>query len=538
MASHQEDTKDPKTISVVPGKDEENFVGSDDILKGAQQATNAEHSMTFKNAIRKYPKACAWSFVFSAALIMEGFDKAFVTAFFAFPAFQNKYGKLTADGTYQIPADIQAAISNCVNVGQIIGLLLNGHFADKFGYRAVMLACLFLMMCFVFLQFFAVSIYMYIGAGLLLGIPWGAFQTLTTTYAAEVCPSILRPYLTMLVSLCWSIGYLLGTSVLRGFLQMEGQWAYRIPFALQWVLPIPLSIGVFFAPDSPWWLARRGRMEDAEKALRRLQTNAEDDEIADTMSMIIHTVKLEDENKDASTYKDLFAKKHRRRTEITVMTYVIQELVAPLMSYIVYFLQQAGVPTTASFNFAIGQYSLAIVGVFIAWTYVNKIGRRPIMLWGTLFITVTTFVIGFLGIPDTTVHTNFAYGVGAILLVQYFALFLSVGPIVYTIVTEVPSNFLRIKSVAVARACYNIGVLVAGQLVPRMVQKAAWNWGAKSGFFYGGIMAIGLTWAFFRLPETKGRTFAEIDVLFENKVKARDFAKAKVDLANETVTVN
>lgn len=49
-------------------------------------------------------------------------------------------------------------------------------------------------------------------------------------------------------------------------------------------------------------------------------------------------------------------------------------------------------------------------------------------------------------------------------------------------------------------------------------------------------MAMGLIWAYFRLPETKGRTFAEIDILFKNKVKARDFAKTKVDLSTQTVS--
>ncbi|KAL1863081.1 hypothetical protein VTK73DRAFT_6461 [Phialemonium thermophilum] len=91
-------------------------------------------------------------------------------------------------------------------------------------------------------------------------------------------------------------------------------------------------------------------------------------------------------------------------------------------------------------------------------------------------------------------------------------------------------------SVAVAAgATYNVFVLIAGQLVPRMVQMVAWNWGAKSGFFYGGLMALWLVWAYFRLPETKDRTFAEIDISFKNKVKARKFRTTMVDLATQTV---
>lgn len=536
MVQHQEDTNDPKSINVLPEKDEEHYISPDDILKGAQQATDAEHNMKLIEGIRKYPKACLWSLLFSSALIMEGFDKAFITAFFAFPPFQERYGKLQKTGEYEIPAPLQAAVSNGVSTGQILGLLLNGFLADRFGYRLVMEGCLFLMVCFIFLQFFATSIYMYMGAGILLGVPWGVFQTLTTTYAAEVCPNVLRPYLTMLVSLCWSIGYLVGTATLRGFLSMEGEYAYRIPFALQWILPIPLAIGIYFAPESPWWLARKGRTADAEKSLRRLQSkDVAEEEIANTMSMMVYTVKIENEMNTSSSYLDLFKGVNLRRTEITVLTYVIQEICAPLVSYVVYFLQQAGVPTSSAFDFGMGQYSLAIVGVFIAWYLSPKVGRRTLLLSGTSFMAATTFLIGFLGIPDTTKQTRFAYAIGSILLVEYFVFFITIGPIIYTIVTEIPSNYLRTKSVVIARATYNVGVLVYGQLVPRMIQKAYWNWGAKSGFFYGTWMVVGLTWAYFRVPETKNRTFAEIDIMFKENVRARDFNKAKVNLATQSV---
>ncbi|KAJ5939082.1 Maltose permease MAL61 [Penicillium verhagenii] len=537
MAEHQEDIADRTTTTVIQDKDEEKYAAAVDTLKGAQRATDDEHGMTLREGIRKYPNAVFWSVLFSMALIMEGFDHAFVSGFFAFPAFQKRYGTLQSDGSYQIPATLQSGISNGVNAGEIIGLLINGLVADWIGYRWVMMVCLTLMTAFIFLQFFATSIYMYMGAEILLGVPWGVFQTLSTTYAAEVCPNVLRPYLTMLVSLCWSIGYLLGTGVLRAFLSSTGQWAYRIPFALQWALPLPLAIGIFFAPESPWWLMRKGRIEDVRKALYRLRAkDSSEAEVEDTIAMMEHTIKIENEMKASSTYWDLFKGENLRRTEITVFVYLIQELCAPLVSYIVYFLEQAGLASAASFDFGMGEYALAIIGVFIAWFLVPKVGRRTLLLSGTGFLTLTTFLIGFLGIPSISTHPNIGYGIGSILLIQYFVLFITIGPIIYTIVTEIPSNFLRTKSVALARAVYNIGVLVYGQLVPHMVQKAAWDWGAKSGFFCGGIMAIGFVWAYFRLPETKNRTFAEMDIMFKNKVPAREFKKTKVDLASETVS--
>lgn len=57
----------------------------------------------------------------------------------------------------------------------------------------------------------------------------------------------------------------------------------------------------------------------------------------------------------------------------------------------------------------------------------------------------------------------------------------------------------------------------------------AWNWGAKTGLFYAGTNLLCNIWCWYRLPETKGRSFGEIDLMFENKVPARKFKYTTVD---------
>ncbi|KAJ6014225.1 hypothetical protein N7540_008816 [Penicillium herquei] len=519
---------------VTRGKDEEQNV---DTLKDAAKAVKNEQEMTLRDAIRKYPQAIFWSAWFSAALIMEGFDHSFISGFISFPAFQKRYGVEVSPGKYEIPAEMQSGISNGTQAGEIIGLLICGLFVDWFGSRWIMIACLLLMICFIFLQFFATNIDMYLGAEILLGVPWGAFQSLTNAYAVEVCPSTLRPYLTMLVSMFWSIGYLVGTGVLRGFLKMTTSAAYKIPFALQWVFPIPLAIGIYFAPESPWWYIRKGRRGDAEKSLRKLRSKKyiNEEEIAETLAIMEYTHQVEIEMKQSSTYWDLFKGVNLRRTEICVWTYSVQVWCAALVAYIVFFLEEAGLPDTASFDFGMGEYALAIVGVLVAFYFVPRVGRRTLLLYGTLFMVVTTFVIGFLGIPGTVNHPSLAYAIGSILLVQYFVYFISIGPVVYTIVAEIPSNILRSKTIVISRATYNTIALIKGQILPHMITTSSWNWGAKAGFFWGAFMLIILVWAYFRLPETKDRAFVELDILFKNNVAARDFHKTKVDLASETV---
>jgi len=85
---------------------------------------------------------------------------------------------------------------------------------------------------------------------LLCGFPWGIFQTVTTTYAAEISPVAMRGYLTAWVSMCWGSGSFLAAGVLRGSLGLPGNWAWRVPYILQWLWPLPLGIIAFYAPES------------------------------------------------------------------------------------------------------------------------------------------------------------------------------------------------------------------------------------------------------------------------------------------------
>lgn len=108
--------------------------------------------------------------------------------------FCRKYGEQLPDGTWQIPPAWQAGLSNGANVGEIIGLFINGFVSEKFGYRYTVMTCLILIIGFTAIFFTAQSVIDLQIAEVLCGIPWGVFQTLTITYASEVCPVALRGY--------------------------------------------------------------------------------------------------------------------------------------------------------------------------------------------------------------------------------------------------------------------------------------------------------------------------------------------------------
>ncbi|KAG2413647.1 hypothetical protein HFD88_002836 [Aspergillus terreus] len=509
------------------------------IVQNAKAATDKEQRMTLLQGIKLYPKAVAWSVLISTCIAMEGYDISLVNNFYAFPPFNRKYGELLPDGSYQVPARWQAGLSNGAYVGEIIGLLFNGWASERFGYRYTIMACLVLLTAWIAIFFTAPNVQALLAAEILAGIPWGVFQTLTITYASEVCPVALRGYLTTYVNFCWGLGQLIGVGVIKSMINRDDQWAYRIPYGLQWMWPLPLFIGILMAPESPWWLVRRGRTEDAKKALLRLTSvNRDTDFDADeTIAMMVHTTALEKQITTGASYWDCFKGTDRRRTEIVCMVWAIQNLSGNSFSnYSTYFLEQAGLDASKAYAFAMGQYGINMVGVFGAWFLMTVgLGRRTLYLYGLCGLCVMLLVMGFLGLVPHAHRDQASLATGSMMIVWALFYQLSVGTVAYSLVAELSTRRLQIKTVVLGRCLYNVVAIICGVLTPYMLNPGAWNWGNYAGFFWGGICFLCIVYTFFRVPEPKGRTFAELDLLFERKVSARKFADTQVDVFDETI---
>ncbi|KAI1879253.1 hypothetical protein JX265_002207 [Neoarthrinium moseri] len=508
-----------------------------DLIRDAKLATEKEHNMTLWQGIKLYPKAIGWSVLISTCICMEGYDISLVNNFYAFDQFNRKYGEQLPNGDWQVPARWQAGLSNGATVGEIIGLLLNGWFAERFGYRYTVMTCLVLIIAFTAIFFTAQSVVDLQVAEILCGIPWGVFQTITISYAAEVCPVALRGYLTTYINFCWGVGQEIGIGVIMGNLWRTDEWAYRIPYALQWMWPVPLLIGIYLAPESPWWLVRRERLDDAKKSLLRLTSVKRDTDFDpdETIAMMVHTTSLEKKITTGASYLDCFRGTDLRRTEIVCMAWAIQNLSGNQFSnYSTYFLEQAGLDPNKAYAFALGQYAINCVGVFGAWGLITLgVGRRSLYIFGLIALFSMLLILGFLGLAPNRTEASLA--TGSIMLVWALSYQLTVGTVCYSLVAEISTRRLQIKTVVLGRILYNIVAIICGVLTPYMLNPGAWNWGNFTGFFWAGICFLCLIYSYFRIPEPAGRSFAELDLLFERKISARKFATTDVDVFDETV---
>jgi MFS transporter, SP family, general alpha glucoside:H+ symporter len=143
-------------------------------------------------------------------------------------------------------------------------------------------------------------------------------QTLSTTYAAEVVPTVLRPYVTAYVCMCWGAGILLSSGVVRAVAGIDGELGWRLPFVIQWVWPVPLFIGAYLAPESPWNAVRRDNIDQARKSLMRLREDSPDKEreVEATLAYIRHTTAIEKAETANASFLECFQGTNLRRTEI------------------------------------------------------------------------------------------------------------------------------------------------------------------------------------------------------------------------------
>ena len=490
--------------------------------KAAAESAQTEHSLDFKTAVQLYPKAIGWSMFFSLGVIMLSFDPQLLGNLYAMPAFQKDFG-YEYSGSYIISAAWQTALSMGNPVGQVLGALFAGLPMEWYGRKKTFTWCVIGVGCLIFIQFFARSLSVLLVGELIGGLVLGMFVVIAPAYASEVCPLALREILTSYINWCFVAGQMLANAVTAGTYRLNDHWAYSIPFAMQWFWVIVILPCMAFAPESPWWLVRKGSIDQAENSLRRLAASSVD--VKATLAQIIKTDYHEKELEAGSMYKDVFRPVNWRRTEISIGVYSIQVLSGVYMiNYGTYFFEQAGLPTSQAFNMGIGFLAVGLVGTMLSWVLLRHVGRRAIYNGGLAVLAILQLLVGILDcVPGYESKKGVIWAQSSILISWNFLYDLTIGPVAYVIFCECSATKVRAKTIAVATAVQAILGIVMTVAIPYMINPDQANLRGKVGFFFGGLALLSLVWSFFRVPETRGRTYEELNIMFQRKLPTRQF---------------
>lgn len=158
---------------------------------------------------------------------------------------------------------------------------------------------------------------------------------------------------------------------------------------MQWMWPAPLIVGIAFAPESPWWLVRKGREQAALGVLRRLSSrNASTEALHSQLALIRETNDFEQSISEGTSYLDCFKGTNLRRTEIVCVVWLIQTCAgATFMGYSTYFYEAAGLASKNAFSLSLGQYAIGAVGTILSWSLMRYLGRRTLHLFGLLMVS-------------------------------------------------------------------------------------------------------------------------------------------------------
>jgi SP family general alpha glucoside:H+ symporter-like MFS transporter len=315
------------------------------------------------------------------------------------PTFQRDFGYPypTGSSTYIISAAWQTGLSMGNPIGQVIGALFAAYPMEWYGRKRTFNVCVLLVACLVFIQFLARSLRVLLAGELLAGLVLGAFVVIAPSYASEVTPVSMRSVSTSYVNLCFVTGQLLGNGVTAATKDLQGHWAYSIPFALQWFWVLVIIPGMYYAPESPWWLARQKRLSEAEDSLRRLSSRKVN--VRAVLAQIIETDRLETEMEAGSSYMDVFNRVNWRRTEIAIGVYATQVLCGIyLINYGTYFFTLAGLNTEQAYDMGIGFLAIGWVSTIFSWWLMQRFGRRPLYISGLAILTLIMFLVGILDV--------------------------------------------------------------------------------------------------------------------------------------------
>ncbi|KAI5464428.1 general substrate transporter [Mariannaea sp. PMI_226] len=503
-------------------------LGDSDLMNDAFEGETREHEMGVWESVKCHPWACFWAFIMCFTIVMESFDMFLNGNFVALPAFREKYGVYIEGSGWTIPTKWQSALFQAGQCGAFVGVFLAGPVTNRLGYRWTTIYALVLMNATIFISFFANSLALLTVGQALEGVPWGFFIANSPAYASEIVPLRLRAACTATLQMSWSIGSIIVAGATYGFNKRSDEWSWRVPLALQWIFPTPLLILVFIAPESPWWLIRRGRKEEALRSIRRLGSESEES-AQKSLAMMERTVEIEALQGGAPTLLDLLKGTDLRRTIITCLMYASQNFAGNLIAnQATFFFEQAGISTDRSFQLNLINSCLQFIANIISLPVCGWFGRRTIYLWGTAVNVTLLFLLAIVASVHQTSGTNYAQAILGIVISFVYAG--ALGPISYTLIAETSSVRLRALSTGVGRAAYYIAEIPMIYLASQLLNPTGWNLAGKCGYVWGSTAVVCWISAYFFLPELKDRSYREIDILFNRKVPARKFKSTVIDV--------
>ncbi|KAL2214809.1 putative MFS alpha-glucoside transporter [Thermoascus aurantiacus ATCC 26904] len=456
---------------------------------------------------------------FGAASFLFGFDNNVISPVVALEPFVAKYqGPNPKTGKLVFTARNQNLLFSVPLVGSIIGGLaaspLNNHFGRKWpliGAYAVSIGG-------GFLQLFAPNLAAFVVGRFWNNVVMGVANATAPLYLSEVVPPSMRGRSVTSINILSLCSGVVGTIVVYGTHGVKGKLSYMIPLAIQCILPVILIPLTVFLPESPQWLVAKQRMDEARRNLRKLRgfSDAQVDQELRIMNLC-------EENERQLTanvrFWEIFNRQNLKRTLTAGSFYSLNQISGIILSttYTTVFLTELGVGN--EFAFTVIASCCTLAGTMAAPLVIDRTGRRPTALTGMTVLLIIDVIAGALAFQTGNRQATLA--IAALSFIFNFFWAASFYSLSNLMPSEIATPKLRNHTMAYTIAWAQTTAVITTLAVPQLTAADAANLGAKTYLVFAGCMACIIVFVYFYLPETRGRTFAEIDEMYDAGIPMR-----------------
>jgi MFS transporter, SP family, xylose:H+ symportor len=404
--------------------------------------------------------------------------------------------------------------NSCALVGCLLGSIVSGGLSDRLGRKKLLVVSAFLFGVSSLLTGWADSFTMFIVWRILGGVAIGMASNVSPTYIAEVSPPPLRGRLVALNQLTIVVGilaaqivnWMIAERVPAGAtpemirLSWNGQYGWRWMFTAVAVPSAVFLVSALFVPESPRWLVQKRMTQRASATLARI---GGDSYANHALAEIVDSVGSE--SAPNVHWRDLLRENARRILGIGIFLAVLQQWsgINVIFNYAEEVYRGAGYGVSDILFNIVVTGSVNLLFTLVALGFVDRFGRRPLMLFGCAGIAVSHVLIGLayrlhLGGLPVLVFTLSTIGCYA----------MSLAPVTWVLISEIYPNRIRALAVSITVSALWIASFVLTFTFP-VINRAAGT--AATFWIYALFCLIGFFFILYRVPETKGKSLEQIE---------------------------
>lgn len=383
----------------------------------------------------------------------------------------------------------------CISIGAAIGALLSGTVSDRIGRKKILLISSVLFAITGVGTGWATTYEALVTFRIISGIAIGIAASICPVYIAEVTPAFLRGRLVAFYQLAVTIGFLAAYLAIY-LLLTTGENNWRWMFSAQSLPALLFFLGLFLVSESPRWLLSKGRNEEAKRVLAKIGGSDYADEETAAIEASYET--------DDEPNKDHILKGKFLPIIMIGIVVAFASQIAPLTIYAPEIFKQVGVAEDSAFKQLVLLGIILFLFTFIAIFSIDKLGRRKLLLNGSLFISFILLALSLINHFNLSAYWTLTF---ILLFVAVYAA--TLGPVTWVILSEIFPNRIRGRAMSIATLSLWLASFLASSLFPIMKSQLGMT---QTFAIYAALYILFLLYAFFKIPETKGKTLEEIEI--------------------------